>query len=60
MKLTFEQLKRGKNLDLKNCLIMEYRMVQNVMNGHDFFEGVRAGKYLFIKQKKTFRLFFLI
>jgi len=39
---------------------MEYRMVQNVMNGHDFFEGVRAGKYLFIKQKKTFRLFFLI
>jgi enoyl-CoA hydratase len=24
---------------------MEYRMVQHVMSGHDFFEGVRAGKY---------------
>lgn len=44
MKLTFEQLKRGSKLDLKDCLIMEYRMVQHVMDGHDFFEGVRAGK----------------
>ncbi|CAF3353161.1 unnamed protein product [Rotaria sp. Silwood1] len=42
LKLTFEQIKRGKNLNLKDCLIMEYRMVQNVMKGHDFFEGVRA------------------
>ncbi|CAF4037634.1 unnamed protein product, partial [Rotaria magnacalcarata] len=42
LKLTFEQIKRGKNLNLKDCLIMEYRLVQNVMNGHDFFEGVRA------------------
>ncbi|CAF1316707.1 unnamed protein product [Adineta ricciae] len=42
LKLTFEQLKRGQKLDLKDCLIMEYRMVQNVMNGHDFFEGVRS------------------
>jgi enoyl-CoA hydratase/carnithine racemase len=47
LKLTFEQLKRGKKLDLKDCLIMEYRIGQNVMNGHDFFEGVRSGKYLF-------------
>ncbi|CAF3305932.1 unnamed protein product [Rotaria socialis] len=42
LKLTFEQIKRGKSLNLKDCLIMEYRLVQNVMNGHDFFEGVRA------------------
>ncbi|UJR10472.1 hypothetical protein I4U23_014676 [Adineta vaga] len=42
LKVTFEQLKRGQKLDLKDCLTMEYRMVQNVMNGHDFFEGVRA------------------
>ena len=27
-------------------------MVQNVMQGHDFFEGVRAGKYLFTKKQK--------
>ncbi|CAF2509912.1 unnamed protein product [Rotaria sp. Silwood2] len=42
LKITFEEIKRGKNLNLKDCLIMEYRMVQNVMKGHDFFEGVRA------------------
>ena len=39
---------------------MEYRLTQNVMAGHDFFEGVRAGKYRLIyflnsrKQKQTF------
>jgi len=60
LKLTFEELKRGKNLDLKDCLIMEYRIGQNVMKGHDFFEGVRSGKYLFIKHKKkeTLLIFF--
>ena len=55
MKLTFEQLKRGEKLNLKDCLIMEYRMVQHVMSGHDFFEGVRAGKY---KRKEKFHRFF--
>ena len=44
MKITFEQLQRGEKLNLNDCLIMEYRMVQHVMGGHDFFEGVRAGK----------------
>jgi enoyl-CoA hydratase/carnithine racemase len=56
LKVTFEQIKRGKQLDLKDCLIMEYQMVQNVMKGHDFFEGVRAGKDLFNYQ--TRRLYF--
>ncbi|CAF0971777.1 unnamed protein product [Adineta steineri] len=42
LKLTFEQLKRGQKLDLKDCLIMEYRLAQNTMIGHDFYEGVRA------------------
>lgn len=38
---------------------MEYRIGQNVMNnGHDFFEGVRAGKYLFIKPKRKSLCFF--
>ena len=57
MKLTFEQLKRGAKSNLKDCLIMEYRMVQHVMNGHDFFEGVRAGKVqirFFFRLKRTF------
>eukprot|EP01132_Coremiostelium_polycephalum_P009959 gene9959-12211_t len=37
-----EQLTRGKSLDLKECLKMEFRMAQAYMKGNDFFEGVRA------------------
>jgi enoyl-CoA hydratase/carnithine racemase len=40
--LTFEQLRRGANLDLRGCLIMEYRLANACMRGNDFREGVRA------------------
>jgi hypothetical protein len=36
---------------------MEYRIGQNVMSGHDFFEGVRAGKYRLIYSYKISRKF---
>ena len=42
LKLTFEQLRRGALLDFDECMKMEFRMVRRVMEGHDFFEGVRA------------------
>ncbi|CAF0846590.1 unnamed protein product [Adineta steineri] len=42
LKLTFEQLKRGKHLDLKDCLKMEYNIAQHLMKRNDFFEGSRA------------------
>lgn len=42
MKLTFEQMKRGHDLDFDHVMQMEYRIVRRVMEGHDFFEGVRA------------------
>jgi len=42
LKLTFEQLKRGALLDFDDCMKMEFRMVRRVMEGHDFYEGVRA------------------
>lgn len=42
MKLTFEQLKRGRDLDFDQVMGMEFRIVRRVMEGHDFFEGVRA------------------
>ena len=42
MKLTFEQLKRGRALDFDGDMRMEFRMVRRVMEGHDFFEGVRS------------------
>jgi enoyl-CoA hydratase/carnithine racemase len=42
LKLTFEQMKRGDNLDFDSVMQMEFRIVRRVMEGHDFFEGVRA------------------
>jgi enoyl-CoA hydratase/carnithine racemase len=42
VRLTFEQLRRGALLDFDEGMKMEFRMVRRVMEGHDFFEGVRA------------------
>jgi enoyl-CoA hydratase len=35
-------LKRGVGIKLENAFKMEFRLTQNFMQGHDFFEGVRA------------------
>lgn len=40
--VTFEQLRRGRGMSLRDCLIMEYRISQACMQGHDFYEGIRA------------------
>ncbi len=42
LRLTFEQMKHGHELDFDGNMKMEFRMVRRVMEGHDFFEGVRA------------------
>jgi len=42
LKLTFRQIREGAVLDFDSCMRMEYRMVARVMEGHDFYEGVRA------------------
>lgn len=42
LKVTFQQLKRGRELDLRGCLEMEYRLAQGCMRTCDFREGVRA------------------
>lgn len=42
LKITFEQLKRGKSMTLPECLKMEYRIACRVLDGKDFYEGVRA------------------
>lgn len=42
MKLTLRALREGATDDLAGCLKREYRLVGNIKNGHDFFEGVRA------------------
>ncbi|XP_055493742.1 3-hydroxyisobutyryl-CoA hydrolase, mitochondrial isoform X2 [Leucoraja erinacea] len=42
MKITFQQLEQGARKNLSEVLIMEYRLSQACMRGHDFYEGVRA------------------
>ncbi len=41
-KLAFRQIREGRALDFDDCMRMEYRMVHRVIEGHDFYEGVRA------------------
>merc|ERR1719270_1471507 len=43
VKISFEQLKRGKELSsLKECLEMEYRLACRCCDDNDFYEGIRA------------------
>ncbi|XP_039613830.1 3-hydroxyisobutyryl-CoA hydrolase, mitochondrial [Polypterus senegalus] len=42
MKVTFRQLASGASMSLQEVLVMEYRLCQACMRGHDFYEGVRA------------------
>ncbi|XP_062908062.1 3-hydroxyisobutyryl-CoA hydrolase, mitochondrial isoform X2 [Mobula hypostoma] len=42
MKITFQQLEEGARKNLSEVLMMEYRLSQACMKGHDFYEGVRA------------------
>ncbi|MEX2616584.1 MAG: enoyl-CoA hydratase/isomerase family protein [Alphaproteobacteria bacterium] len=41
-KIAMRQLREGASLDFDACMMMEYRLSQHCMAGHDFFEGVRA------------------
>ncbi|MEI9995539.1 MAG: enoyl-CoA hydratase/isomerase family protein [Rhizomicrobium sp.] len=41
-KLAFRQIREGAKLDFDACMRMEFRMVNRVIAGHDFYEGVRA------------------
>ncbi len=42
IRLAFEQTARGRDLDFVECMRMEYRIVSRILDGHDFYEGVRA------------------
>ena len=42
LKVTFEQMQRGAKLDFDDVMRMEYRLVRRILQGKDFFEGVRA------------------
>uniref|UniRef100_A0A8B9KAN5 3-hydroxyisobutyryl-CoA hydrolase n=1 Tax=Astyanax mexicanus TaxID=7994 RepID=A0A8B9KAN5_ASTMX len=42
LKLTFRQQQAGATMTLQEVFVMEYRLTQACMRGHDFYEGVRA------------------
>ncbi len=42
LKLVLRQLRQARQMDLKQCLAMEFRLALRVLHAHDFREGVRA------------------
>lgn len=42
LEVAFEQIKRGKDLSIKETYEMEYKISQGFMDHTEFFEGVRA------------------
>jgi enoyl-CoA hydratase len=42
LKIAYRQIREGKTLKFEDCMRMEFRMVNRVIAGHDFYEGVRA------------------
>ncbi|MGN6517706.1 MAG: enoyl-CoA hydratase/isomerase family protein [Rhizomicrobium sp.] len=42
LKIAFRQIREGRTLDFDDCMRMEYRMVNRIVAGRDFYEGVRA------------------
>ena len=42
LKVTFRQLREGRDCAFEDCMRLEYRIVHGVADGHDFYEGIRA------------------
>lgn len=42
LKIAHEQMRRGAGLSFPEAMRTEYRIVNRVLRGHDFYEGVRA------------------
>jgi enoyl-CoA hydratase len=40
--VVYQQIRKGKTLDFKDCFSMELKIAQHMMTQSDFFEGVRA------------------
>ena len=40
--VTYRQLREGRELDFAACMRLEYRLVARFIEGHDFYEGIRA------------------
>ena len=42
LKLALMQVRRGRAWDFETCMRAEFRIVSRIVEGHDFYEGVRA------------------
>lgn len=42
LKITLRELQEGMKLDFDACMQLEYRLANRFLQGHDFFEGIRA------------------
>ncbi len=42
LKIAFRQIREGAEMKFDDCMAMEFRMVNRIIAGHDFYEGVRA------------------
>lgn len=42
LRIAFEQMRRGPGLDFREAMRVEFRIVSRILDGHDFYEGVRA------------------
>ncbi|MGE0500256.1 MAG: enoyl-CoA hydratase/isomerase family protein [Rhizobiaceae bacterium] len=40
--VTFRQIRAGAMLSMEECMVMEYRILNRMVRGHDFYEGIRA------------------
>ncbi|ATU92081.1 enoyl-CoA hydratase/isomerase family protein [Phyllobacterium zundukense] len=40
--VTFRQIEEGRDLEMDQCMQMEYRILSRMLENHDFYEGVRA------------------
>jgi enoyl-CoA hydratase len=42
LKIALQQVRRGRTWDFEACMRAEFRIVSRIIEGHDFYEGVRA------------------
>lgn len=40
--VAFDQIESGGALDMEECMRMEFRILNRMLTGHDFYEGIRA------------------
>ncbi|MET3790137.1 enoyl-CoA hydratase/isomerase family protein [Aquamicrobium terrae] len=42
LKVAWREIRRGADLSMDDCMRMEFRVLNRMLDGHDFYEGIRA------------------